>query len=307
MASLDEKTSEVFQKFEADFKRYVAGNLRTDGTTGADAAAYIEVREETPESFASKIATLRDLLRNAKHAIVYTGAGVSTSGGLPDYRGPKGVWTRLVSGEEKVEASPEARFEEMLKDVQPTPTHRWIAEQVDSGRVQHVMSTNVDNLHVRSGLQRRTRGADSDGVTLSELHGNSLWHECTACGGFFERSSPVGQRDDPLQHELSDEVCAECGGAVRDFVVSFHSTHEDVPSMEGEYDRSWVQCVKADVMLVLGSSLSVPTSCDLVDEAVENGGCAVVIVNRQRTPKDHLASLVIHSDCDDVIAALSPA
>eukprot|EP01062_Namystynia_karyoxenos_P078488 TRINITY_DN8081_c0_g1_i7.p4 TRINITY_DN8081_c0_g1~~TRINITY_DN8081_c0_g1_i7.p4 ORF type:complete len:124 (+),score=33.28 TRINITY_DN8081_c0_g1_i7:678-1049(+) len=85
-------------------------------------------------------------------------------------------------------------------------------------------------------------------------------------------------------------------------VVPFLATSAEVPSMEAEYDRAWVQCRKADLLIAMGSSLSVPTACDLVEEIPQ--GSRLVVVNRQRTPKDHLAAMRIGGDCDTVLAML---
>merc|ERR1711879_574099 len=100
------------------------------------------------------------------------------------------------------------------------------------------------------------------------------------------------------------KTCEKCGKqALRDIIVNFGNTVEHVPSMESQYDLAWVNSIKADLFLVLGSSLSVPTACDLPDYCVEKGG-KVVIVNKQRTPKDDSAALLIHAPCDTVMSLL---
>ena len=265
-----------------------------------DDAKYIPEHTETPKSLQEKLAKLRTIVDNAQHLVVYTGAGVSTACGLPDYRGPNGLWTQIAANPDANSTALLATFDTVVGRAEPSETHKWIASMVSKGVVKHVMSTNVDNLHVRSGLKRRMAAGETD-VNLSELHGNSFVHECVSCGRIHARETVIPHASEG--HELS-EVCTACGGNVRDIVVGFHSTHEDVPSMEVEYDTAWVHCVKADVMIVFGSSLSVPSACDLVDEAVENNGCTVIIVNRQKTPKDHLAEMTINAPCDDVVAFL---
>ncbi|CAE7670453.1 SRT1, partial [Symbiodinium pilosum] len=101
--------------------------------------------------------------------------------------------------------------------------------------------------------------------------------------------------------------CEDCGGELHDTIVNFGNTVEHVPSMEDAHDRTWVHCLKADLVVVLGSSLSVPTACDLPEECLpardgKPDGGRLVIVNLQRTPKDQLANLRIFAACDDVMA-----
>eukprot|EP01063_Lacrimia_lanifica_P005929 TRINITY_DN13577_c0_g1_i1.p2 TRINITY_DN13577_c0_g1~~TRINITY_DN13577_c0_g1_i1.p2 ORF type:complete len:342 (+),score=109.97 TRINITY_DN13577_c0_g1_i1:76-1026(+) len=300
-----EKSSAEYCEFEAEFKAYVAQNLRTDSATQQDKPCYVTLHSESAVSFAEKTAELHRLLKGAEHAVVYTGAGVSTSAGLPDYRGPDGVWTKAARGEQ-VDPS---GFDVVA--VAPTPTHKWIAEAVRRGAVKYVMTTNVDNLHVRSGLTRRigprsTRDAAAAAgeVTLSELHGNYCVVECAACDVLAFTDTPVPTyRPNPLDHTLPDDPCSDCGQPRRDVIVSFHSTFEDVPSMEQEHDYAWVNAIKADLFIVFGSSLSVPTACDLVDDAAAKGA-RIVFVNLQKTPKDHFAHLIIHAKCDDVVKEL---
>merc|ERR1739845_115934 len=109
-----------------------------------------------------------------------------------------------------------------------------------------------------------------------------------------------------MGEHATGRYCEACGGDLYDNVVNFGNTFEHVPSMEGEHDRAWVECMKADLCVVLGSSLSVQTACDLPEECLKPLGDKMergrlVIINRQRTPKDELASLRIFAACDTVL------
>ncbi|KAJ9446071.1 NAD-dependent protein deacetylase SRT1 [Diplonema papillatum] len=312
----DESTSVEYKNFAEDFERYVAGNLREAGCDD-----YHTVQKETETSLREKVEKLKGLLRASKYTVVYTGAGVSTSAGLPDYRGPDGVWTRKAERKGREEAGQffeeEDGMQVQMTAVVPTAGHLWLARAVEAGVVRHVVSTNVDNLHVRSGLKRRmttrdvdvTRQAD-DTPNLSELHGNLFVSHCETCQRYSTRETAVPAphsrattSKDPMNHVIEGETCPACSSSLRDNVMHFHSTAGDVPVAEVEYDTAWLHAVRCELFVVFGSSLSVPTACDLVDEAAAKGA-TVVIVNSQKTPKDKFASLIVHHPCDDVFARL---
>eukprot|EP01060_Flectonema_neradi_P001668 TRINITY_DN11002_c0_g1_i1.p1 TRINITY_DN11002_c0_g1~~TRINITY_DN11002_c0_g1_i1.p1 ORF type:complete len:301 (+),score=60.70 TRINITY_DN11002_c0_g1_i1:259-1161(+) len=295
--SSSEKNSSEYQTFKEQYAAYKDMNLRSKGEEN-----YLQELTEGESELKVKIMTLAEMIQKAKHAVVYTGAGVSTSSGIPDYRGPEGVWTQYENGVESRGLSPL-----VLQQCEPTRTHRWIYDNItnEGSPFQYCMSTNVDNLHRKSGLVRHMSNKDTSTPNLSELHGNMFLVECTVCEELFPVPTAVETNDqNPLLHDLEDP-CPQCGNrSLRDIIVSFHSTFEDVPTMEGQHDSAWVHCIKADLIIVFGSSLSVPSACDLVDVVAERGG-DVVIINKQRTPKDHLATLIIRHPCDDVVEKLS--
>merc|ERR1712039_398951 len=154
-------------------------------------------------------------------------------------------------------------------------------------------------------------GSGVPGTALVELHGNACVEECRGCGAVFHRDHVVRTATGLFEHGTG-RSCEKCGQPLYDNIVNFGNTFEHVPSMEDAHDAAWVECLKADLCVVLGSSLSVQTACDLPEECLEerdakpNGG-HLVIVNRQRTPKDNLASLRIFADCDDVLSFIDKA
>ena len=294
--SKDEIRSSVYKTFKEEYAAYKAMNLREENEE-----SYLHEHVETETGLKSKIEILVEKIKKSKHVVFYTGAGISTSAGLPDYRGPKGVWTELEKG-----IDTKGLTSEDLQSTQPTKTHHWISKVINNNtNFKYCMSTNIDNLHRRSGLHRKMSEDQSEDVTLSELHGNMFIIECSHCNKLFEVPTAIETNEqNSLIHDI-DLPCTECTNkTLRDIVVSFHSSHKDVPSMEGEHDRAWVHCIKSDLLIVFGSSLSVPTACDLIDVVAENGG-DVVIVNKQRTPKDHFASLTIRHSCDVVVELLN--
>merc|ERR1712232_444290 len=241
----------------------------------------------------TKLQTLSTWWREARHVVVYTGAGISTAAGLPDYRGPNGVWTKKACGEAVDDSM------DMFKPgtLAPTTAHKVICRLHAAGRVAAVVTTNCDGLHSLSGIPRDA---------IYELHGSAYAEECRTCGTRFERDFVVRTATGLYDHDTGRK-CEKCGGALYDNIVNFGNTFEHVPSMEDVHDAAWVECLKADLCVVLGSSLSVKTACDLPEECLQerdakpNGG-RLVIVNRQRTPKDELASLRIFGNCDYVLS-----
>lgn len=282
--------SQEFLEYEREFKKYTDENLRMEQPQ----QDYAELLTDEFQIRSSKLSQLALWWREAQgRVVVFTGAGISTAAGLPDYRGPNGLWTRKLRGEAVDEAS---AMEGVGSPPMPTAAHLVLARLHDAGLLAHVATTNVDGLHRSSGLP-----ADA----LSELHGNGFVEECCACLRRFERDFSV-RTATALREHLTGRSCEECSGALRDIIVNFGNTVEEVPSMEAEHDRTWMQCLNAELVVVFGSSLSVPTACDLPEECLQarygkpNGG-RLVVVNRQRTPKDTLSAMCIHAACDDVL------
>ncbi|CAI8042501.1 NAD-dependent protein deacetylase Sirt6 [Geodia barretti] len=124
---------------------------------------------DSPDKLTEKVRVLAELLSTAKHVVVHTGAGISTAAGIPDFRGPRGVWTLEKQGK-KVEAT--TRFE----DATPTLTHKALVRLVERGVVKCIVSQNVDGLHLKSGLPRDH---------LAELHGNVFMEKCDKCKRYY--------------------------------------------------------------------------------------------------------------------------
>lgn len=284
-------TSKEYEEYELEFQKYVSQNLQNQ----SPAEDFATEHWDDAEVLRGKLRQLQCLCQNANYIVVFTGAGISTSAGLPDYRGPRGLWTRKLKGER---VSDDLTLDDSW---QPSSAHMAIARLHRNGFIKFIATTNVDDLHGKSGVPK-----DS----LAELHGNSFVEECEKCLKSYKRSFVTRTATGLFEHHTG-RYC-QCGGPLRDTIVNFGNTFEHVPSMEDQHDAAWVHCLKADLVLVLGSSLSVPTACDLPEECLEpregkQDGGKLVIVNLQRTPKDSLASLRIFASCDDVMAFLEEA
>jgi NAD-dependent SIR2 family protein deacetylase len=195
------------------------------------------------------------------HTVLYTGAGISTSAGIKDYRGPKGVWTSLATG-----VIPDETFD--LTSAHPTFTHACIKALVDANLVAHVCSTNLDALHMKSGLTS---------PTLSELHGNMYVERCTSatCGIDVRRSFPIRRRPD----RLTGRACPRCSSALTDSGIDFG---QNLPA--NHLNLASDAADRAQFSLVVGSSMRVAPASTLPFTTVGKGGIA--IVNLMDTPRD---------------------
>ncbi|XP_019447065.1 PREDICTED: NAD-dependent protein deacetylase SRT1 [Lupinus angustifolius] len=228
-----------------------------------------------------KIEQLAVMIKKSKHLVVFTGAGISTSCGIPDFRGPKGIWTLQREGKALPEIS--LPFHRAV----PSLTHMALVELEKAGILKFVISQNVDGLHLRSGIPREK---------LAELHGNSFMETCLSCGAEYFRDfevETIGLKE--TSRRCSD---AKCGAKLKDTVLDWEDA---LPSKE--MDPAEKHCKQADIVLCLGTSLQITPACNLPLKALRGGG-KVVIVNLQKTPKDKKASLVIHGLADKVIAGV---
>jgi NAD-dependent deacetylase len=237
---------------------------------------------------------LAELLRAARRAVVFTGAGISTESGIPDFRSPGGIWTKMmpidfddyVASAEIRRESWRRRFEmeSTWRAVKPNAGHEAVAELVRRGTVSHVVTQNIDNLHQDSGVP-------DDRVI--ELHGNTRYAKCLACGVRVEiedvRRYFAAHGDPP--------DCKFCSGIVKTATISFGQA---MP--EKEMDRAQRAALACDLMLVLGSSLVVYPAAGFPLLA-KRAGAKLVIVNREETEQDPYADLVLHSEIGPTMTA----
>ncbi|KAL5706062.1 NAD(+)--protein-arginine ADP-ribosyltransferase [Ranunculus cassubicifolius] len=228
-----------------------------------------------------KISELAALIQQSNHLVAFTGAGISTSCGIPDFRGPKGIWTLQREGKGIPEAS--LPFHRAM----PSLTHMALVELEKVGILKFVISQNVDSLHLRSGIPREK---------LAELHGNSFMEVCPSCGIEYLRDfeiETIGLKE--TSRRCSD---AKCCAKLKDTVLDWEDA---LPKKE--MSQAEKHCKKADLVLCLGTSLQITPACNLPLRSIRGGG-KMVIVNLQNTPKDKKASLVIHGRTDEVIAGV---
>ncbi|MFN4185953.1 MAG: SIR2 family NAD-dependent protein deacylase [Hyphomonas sp.] len=237
---------------------------------------------------------LAQLIRNAHRVVVFTGAGISTESGIPDFRSPGGVWSKMkpIMFQDFV-ASRDARREAWTRvfnrtagwtGASPNAGHFAVAQLVEAGKVTSVITQNVDNLHQDSGVP------DSKVI---EVHGNASYAKCLQCGKRYELEA--------LRHrwEADDDItCMFCTGLVKTATISFGQA---MP--EDEMARATEEALLADLFLVLGSSLLVYPAASLPLVA-KKAGSDLAIVNREATEQDPYADLVLNTDIGPLMRAV---
>jgi NAD-dependent deacetylase len=229
---------------------------------------------------------LPDWLASAERVTVLTGAGISTDSGIPDYRGPNGVWTRDPDAEKLVTlsyyvADPDIRRRAWLMrrdlqagEVHPNAGHRALVELERQGRLRGLLTQNVDGLHQAAG--------SSPGLVL-ELHGTVHAVECLACRDRTTMAEALARVDagEP------DPACRRCGGILKSATISFGQLLD--PAVVEAAAEAATDC---DVFVAVGTSLTVHPAAGLTDLAA-GAGARVVVVNAEPTPYDDLADLVV--------------
>jgi NAD-dependent deacetylase len=231
------------------------------------------------------IARLKQLLAASRRAVVFTGAGISTESGIPDFRSPGGIWTKyqpidfrdfMASAEMRREAwRRKFATEATIKQAEPNRGHRAVEKLVRQGKVSSVITQNIDGLHQASGI-----AADK----VIELHGNTTYAKCLDCNRRYELESI---REDFLRTG-EPPVCARCGGHVKTATISFGQA---MP--EDEMMRAREEALGCDLFIVAGSSLVVYPAAGFPALAKRNGA-ELVIVNREPTDLDEIADLVLN-------------
>jgi NAD-dependent deacetylase len=235
-----------------------------------------------------------DWLVDARRICVLTGAGISTDSGIPDYRGPNGVWTRDPDAEKLVTFSyyvrdPEIRRKAWLMrrdtapDARPNPGHAALVGLQRQGRLRALLTQNVDGLHQEAG---------STGVL--ELHGTVREVECLSCGA----RTPMTEALARVDAGEPDPACRDCGGILKSATISFGQL------LDAEVlDAAAQAAADCDVFLAVGTSLGVHPAAGLVEVAAARGA-RVVIVNAEPTPYDGLADLVVREPISEVLPRL---
>ena len=233
------------------------------------------------------IAELTDLLRNARRAVVFTGAGISTESGIPDFRSPGGIWTKMMPVQfQDYIADPQARriswerrfeMEETWNAVKPNAGHLAVAELIRRGIVAAVITQNIDNLHQAAGVP------DS---RVIELHGNTRYAKCLTCGTRVE----IGDIRLHFDRHGDAPNCKLCGGIVKTATISFGQAMPEL-----EMARAQQASLAADLFLVTGSSLVVYPAAAFPLVA-RRAGAKLAILNREKTEQDPYADLVLHRE-----------
>lgn len=243
------------------------------------------------------IARARDALAQAERVVVLTGAGISTDSGIPDFRGPNGVWTKNPAAEKASKIThylnePEVRraaWQNRLTTpawtAEPNRGHAAIVELERQGRLHAIVTQNIDGLHQKAG---------NDPANVIEVHGTVWFTRCWEC----EDRRPMEQALARVRAGDPDPACLECGGILKSDTISFGQSL--IPEVIDRAMRVSDQC---DVMLAIGSTLSVYPAANCVPRA-NAGGADVIIVNGGETNMDRYATHLVQGSIGDIVPAL---
>ena len=236
---------------------------------------------------------LKRAIEEAHRVVIFTGAGVSTESGIPDFRSPGGLWTRMApidfqdfvnSADIRAEAwRRKFEIDKTIKQAEPNKGHMAIAKLVDMGKASHVITQNIDNLHQASGIPPEK---------VIELHGNGTYAKCLDCG---ERHELFWVRE-MFEASGSAPVCRSCRGIVKSATISFGQA---MP--EEEMNRAREATLGCDLFIAIGSSLQVYPAAGFPILAKRNGAM-LAILNREPTELDQIADLVIHNEIGPSLA-----
>ena len=243
------------------------------------------------------IQALGEAIEAAQNITCFTGAGISTESGIPDFRSPgTGLWTKMkpvqfqdfIASEQARQDSWRRKFsgDRTMEDAEPNKGHYALAHLVGLGKCRAIITQNVDNLHQNSGIP-------DDQVI--ELHGNASYATCLDCHTRYELAALEAE----FRRLDRVEPCARCGGIIKTATISFGQSMPELAMA-----RAQEAVDTCDLMLVLGSSLTVYPAAAFPEYA-KRRGAALAIVNREETPLDPVADVVVHEQIGPTLALVA--
>ena len=247
----------------------------------------------TGEDIKAACGELATILAGMRQGVAFTGAGISTECGIPDFRSPGGLWTRnrpipfeeFLASQEARDESWRRRFalEDSFAGARPGRGHRALASLYRRGKVPGIITQNIDNLHQASGIAPRD---------VIELHGNTTYATCLGCARRYE----IGWVRGSFEQQGRAPDCIACGGFIKTATISFGQ------AMPAEaMERAEQLARRCDLFLAIGSSLVVWPAAGFPLMA-KRSGAALVIINREPTEFDDIADLVLHHDIGEALA-----
>jgi NAD-dependent deacetylase len=243
-----------------------------------------------------EIERLAKLIIESKKTVVFTGAGISTESGIPDFRGPGGIWSRYDPEDftiQKFLSSPAARKtiwkmsteSGLLTEAEPNPAHHAIAELHQLGKLDCVITQNIDNLHQKAGVPEDK---------VFELHGNTRWAVCLSC----RRRFPMPEVLQKIKEGIEVPDCPDCHGILKPDAVLFGEMLPEETLREAT--RRSQNC---DLFIVIGSTLLIYPAAYMPTYA-RDAGAKLAIVNLTPTPLDHYATVVIQGGAGEIMSRL---
>lgn len=250
-----------------------------------------------PAPSADALATARRLVGEAQRVVALTGAGISTDSGIPDFRGPQGVWTTNPAAErlstlDAYLSDPQVRrqawrtrLDSPTWSARPNPGHRALVALERRGVLDTVVTQNIDGLHQLAGTSPER---------VVEIHGTMREVLCMACGD----RGPAGPTLDRVRAGEHDPHCLVCGGILKSATISFGQS-----LVAADLQRAESAAAACDLLVAVGTSLAVYPAAGLVPLAARNGA-VVIIVNGQSTPYDEMADAVVRGPISEVLPAM---
>ena len=236
---------------------------------------------------------LNQFIERANNIVVFTGAGISTESGIPDFRGPQGVWKTttpiyfqdFISSEEVRRESWKRKFsnKDIIKKAKPNIGHLAVAKIINSNDSAHLITQNVDNLHQDAGVPQSK---------ITEIHGNATYATCLDCDIRYE----LGPIKKIFLEERIIPSCSECGGIIKQATISFGQSMPEIGMQIAQ-----MKIVKCDLFITIGTSLVVYPVAGFPKLAKEIGA-KLIIINNEPTDYDHIADLVIHQQIGEVFS-----
>ena len=240
------------------------------------------------------------MVRSSRYFVAFTGAGISTESGIPDFRGPQGIWTKMKPIElseflaeatarreywrRKVASYPE------MRDAEPNAGHRALATLHEASLLKTVITQNIDGLHQKAGIPA---------ASVIEIHGSNAYVACLGC-----RKRSTWQKVLPFFEKHPDPStecprCADCGGWLKPATISFGQAMPEEETLQ-----AFSEAGKADLLLAVGTSLLVYPAAGIPAETLGHGG-RVAIINNQPTGMDGRAQIVLHGEAGNILTALA--
>ena len=242
---------------------------------------------------------LKTWVKESNNIVIFTGAGISTESGIPDFRSPGGIWTKMqpimfqdfMSSEESQIESWKRKFviDQDMKIAKPNIGHKVLAELYAANKVSYVLTQNIDNLHHDSGI-----APDK----IIELHGNSTYAKCLDCKKRYELDYIKMFLEHKINNYTQPPKCLDCNGIIKSATISFGQ-----PMPEKEMKIAEEASINCDLFIAIGSSLKVYPAAGLPILA-KNNGAKLVILNREPTELDSIANEVINKEIGETLEHL---
>ena len=242
---------------------------------------------------------LKTWVKESNNIVIFTGAGISTESGIPDFRSPGGIWSKMqpimfqdfMSSEESQIESWKRKFviDQDMKIAKPNIGHKVLAELYATNKVSYVLTQNIDNLHHDSGIPPDK---------IIELHGNSTYAKCLDCEKRYELDYIKKFLEDKKNNYSQPPKCLICNGIIKSATISFGQ-----PMPEKEMKIAEEASINCDLFIAIGSSLKVYPAAGLLILA-KNNGAKLVILNREPTDLDSIANEVINKEIGETLEHL---